>query len=356
MGESQFGLYTEVNDLLAGLKREFGDAVIGAGLYMSGTKGYAGLVGSVQTEWENEGAVVNLVMGRALTQDDSCGARSALRCEETILPSFMIKGHHCLNLPIAESGSALQIVSKDPDVFAGTRYNPNVLKLIDKLKDATLRLRRLKGPEVEDIMPVRENRPSHLLIEFDITGFSHLFAMRGQEKAFELRLELQKAIQDHVVQKTGQEGFFLDRDGGDAFWVSLDLEQIFASRTDYEQRFPDYLNNVVMPAIEQAIRDYNQRADMMGMNGRTPLKAVLSLGDLYTYHGTIGKPAPVYSGHPLVALEAYSIQADRSGSSITMADDVAQFIDQSQYPLVQADAIGKAALYAEKIASLCPVK
>ena len=345
------GDYPDINSALCSIKAEFSGSVIGAGLYLSDQKSAATLIGSASTIWVNEGQVADHVYARRLLKQDSCGAHAAIDNQKIIAPSRMFKTHHCLNLPLGDCGAALQIVSLASSPFYDVPASSNLQTLTDQLTQKVEYIRAQFGDQLDKIVPLRENRPTHLVLEFDITGFSEVYVLRGRHKALELADSLHKTLETKLLPSLQPQAEMLDRDGGDAFWVSIDLVRLFENKNDFESNFPAFLNQELLPLIERSFQDFEEQARELGMQDRTPLKSVLSLGSVFAGRRP-GMQAPAYSGQTLVALANIGQQADRHCSSITVGDDILPYIDPFQYDIARIPASAKAALSTEHIASV----
>ena len=252
---SHFGAHANVNDILTGIRSIFDGVAIGSALYMANrSRNEAGLIGSVATSGNNDGLVSNEVTRRFLRSSDSCGARACLEDNPGLSPSFMHSDHECLNFTFSGHGAALQIVGRSRSALQEIQNNSELQALLAKMEETVSSLRRDYGEEIEKIVPLRENRPQNLIIEFDITAFTDVFYAYGHEKSFDLRKALEGSIQDVFLDRLSPEAELLNRDAGDSFSITINLSRFFRNRDEFEANFEEYLNSRVLPVISDTIK------------------------------------------------------------------------------------------------------
>ena len=342
-----------INNSLVAIKSQFDPAsVIGASLYMAGDKDEAAIIGAVSTRWQNEGLVADRVFGHLLDVRDSCGARSSITETETIEKSYMVPEHTCLNIPLQGTHSSFQLVGLDEDAIKFAAQSPQLRHALSPLQAEIRKIRQTHGRDIHQILPLRENYPSHFIVKWDITGSTELAHLRGIDKNTELMGELSDCIEKHFVNAIGPGSHLLARDGGDAFWATVDLTAIFGSRTAYESHFSDFLNNQLFPAIQNVSNEFAKRADALDMDGRTPLKAFASVDYL-----SIGANAQfsAYFSRALVGMETLSSYAPRDRSPIIFGDDLINLVNPATGHMTVQSTAGKAAMFSEKVASLDPI-
>lgn len=352
---SSIGPSYELNSALDDLKNHFGKAAIGCGLYLCNEDQTAGLIGSVQTQWDNEGLVVNKVAHRKLRADDSVGAKSALTGKKSSEASLIDPSHICINLPFENKGAALQIVSREQISASDILPSIKTAGLLARVLKATRNLRSSYGPHASDIVFLRENYPSHLLVEIDITNSTRLFSLRGKDKALELKKALLDVIKTSLLSSAQGNLELLDRDGGDNYWLKMSLAGTFENRAGFEKSFPSYLNDTLLPALKSTIQDYEQKAHQLGMHGHTPLKIALATGELHESNEAEEFCCPVYDGDALYALSCYTSQACRQSSVIVFGDDISRFTDPMRHDFQIMTPNKKTALFTDNIASLSPM-